>query len=510
MKKILAGSLCVLLLGAAWAHAQGPFPGWPGMQPGYGPPMPPMGMAPPPMWMPPHPFYPPPGAWPVPQPMWPSPPPSMCPGGCPQPPPNFAYPQPAPYWATPMAEGGGREQPGAPDANGETRNDAAASPSPRPAAEPQSGAQPAASLLGDLKGGNGLFCCERDPPPCWHSWIMTEALYWVPKSQTTPPLVTKTTDPTQAGAALGVAGTSTLFGGNVGYGGMYGTRLTAGTWLDPDRRWGVEGSAFIFETDVVDYTLSANTNQVVSVPIFKQNFGSEGFFIVSNAVNPAFGTANIQLSSQLYGGEVSGLFNVLRSRGWTMDLLGGVRYQNLSEGFALQDNLTQFGTFLSLNDSFQTTNRFVGGQLGLRTQYRWKQLFVNATLKAALGANLETVAINGYASSSLGVTTPGGIFAQPTNIGTQSQTAFSAIPQLQLQLGWDMTPNLRLFVGYDFMGWLNVVRAADQIDRNINLSQLPISEGGSGMLIGVAAPARGFNQSTYYAQGLSLGVMFKW
>ena len=75
------------------------------------------------------------------------------------------------------------------------------------------------------------------------------------------------------------------------------------------------------------------------------------------------------------------------------------------------------------------------------------------------------------------------------------------VPQFQFKLGVEFIPNVRVFAGYDFMLWTNVVRPGNQIDHNVNPSQ---SFGGT--LVGPANPAPMFNQSSYFIQGLSAGV----
>jgi len=105
------------------------------------------------------------------------------------------------------------------------------------------------------------------------------------------------------------------------------------------------------------------------------------------------------------------------------------------------------------------------------------------------------------------VTQQGGLLALPTNIGTYSRDQFSVIPQIGFNVGRQLTNNFRVFVGYTFMYWSNVVRPGDQIDPVINPTQLPTAAG-PGTLVGPARPAFAFHESSLWAQGVNVGMGF--
>jgi len=52
-----------------------------------------------------------------------------------------------------------------------------------------------------------------------------------------------------------------------------------------------------------------------------------------------------------------------------------------------------------------------------------------------------------------------------------------------------------------------VVRPGDQIDRNVNPSQIA---GGGSTLVGLPYPVQLFRRSDFYAQGLSVGLEFRY
>ena len=56
---------------------------------------------------------------------------------------------------------------------------------------------------------------------------------------------------------------------------------------------------------------------------------------------------------------------------------------------------------------------------------------------------------------------PGGFLTQgpPRHI---SDTVFSFVPELRLNLGYQITPNINVFAGYSVLWWTNVIRAGEQ------------------------------------------------
>ena len=64
--------------------------------------------------------------------------------------------------------------------------------------------------------------------------------------------------------------------------------------------------------------------------------------------------------------------------------------------------------------------------------------------------------------------TAGSLLAQTTNIGNFSRDRFSAVPEVSAKLGYQVTPNIRAFVGYDFMYWTVIIRPGDAIDTTFN------------------------------------------
>jgi hypothetical protein len=98
----------------------------------------------------------------------------------------------------------------------------------------------------------------------------------------------------------------------------------------------------------------------------------------------------------------------------------------------------------------------------------------------------------------------GGLYAQPTNIGRQTKDPFAVVPEFTFQVGYDVTKNFRVFVGYTFLYISNVARPGSQVDPVLNVSQVV------GPFAGPLRPARIFNESTFWAQGINFGAEYRY
>ncbi|MET0723229.1 MAG: BBP7 family outer membrane beta-barrel protein [Tardiphaga sp.] len=97
--------------------------------------------------------------------------------------------------------------------------------------------------------------------------------------------------------------------------------------------------------------------------------------------------------------------------------------------------------------------------------------------------------------------TAGSLLAQTTNIGNFSRDRFSAVPEVSAKLGYQVTPNIRAFVGYDFMYWTVIIRPGDAIDTTFNPTLFPPV-----LFAGAARPAPRFDTSDYWVHGANIGV----
>lgn len=353
-----------------------------------------------------------------------------------------------------------------------------------------------------------------DVTPFPRLWLRAEALYWWTKDSPLPvPIVTD-------GGPIG-SGSSVLIGNqDISFPGRGGGRFTFGFSLDAEQSWALEGSYFFLANSSVSQGVSSDGgigSPTYAIPYFDPTTNSENITYISR---PGFyaGTAVLTVQNFLQGADANLLYNVQNADGVRWDVLGGFRYVNLQENLTFTTDSPDlppvgpdiFRTF----DRFTANNNFYGAQIGARVSYDNSRLFMNATGKLALGSTVETVGVNGGFITNINggfFSSPGGYFAQPTNIGTQSRSQFAVVPEVNLNFGVRMSPWASFVVGYSFLYISSVARPGDQIDRVINPNQSPaISNNFPASLSGAARPGLSIRDTDFWAQGLNFALEFRY
>jgi hypothetical protein len=366
--------------------------------------------------------------------------------------------------------------------------------------------------------------------PCWQCedsirdtstfWVSGEYLLWWIKGGSLPPLVTTSPvgTPRAAAGVLGVPGTVVLFGaGATSEEERSGGRFTAGFWFDQDQTLGLEG-AFLFLGDrSLNFINGSTGTPILARPFFDVVTGRESSELVAFPGLIA-GNVAVRSSSELWGAELNLRSNLWRGNCWRLDVLGGFRYLGLKEELSVNENLTVpsgalAGSAIGVMDSFRTRNNFYGGQIGLDFELRRGRWSLDMLGKIAFGDSHETATINGSTSFSVpgSVTTiqPGGLLAQPTNIGHFGVDRFAIVPEAGVKVSYKFTESIRGFVGYSFLYQSDVIRPGSVIDRGVNVTQLP-SQLGPGMLSGPPRPSVMLRSTDFWAQGISFGLEFRW
>ena len=142
---------------------------------------------------------------------------------------------------------------------------------------------------------------------------------------------------------------------------------------------------------------------------------------------------------------------------------------------------------------------------------RW---FTNLTTKIALGTVHQTAIIEGNQTISFDTGTtssfPGGLLAVPGNIGQYTQNKFAVVPQVGLNIGYHVTPNFRVFMGYNFMYLSSVLRPGNQIDTNIDVTRIPNFPVAGATTLPFVRPTVPLKDTDFFTQGLSFGMQWKW
>lgn len=351
-------------------------------------------------------------------------------------------------------------------------------------------------------------------------WFKTDFLLWsVPNSNVPFPVVTTgtPTDDCFAGV-IGNPNTSVLFGNqNFSNDHTNGLRVTLGGWLDNSHDYGIEASGFtIFrETHAAVFSSDKSGNPGLYLSGFNTQLNREDSAIIADPLQKFGGTIRVATDLGLFGVEINGLFNIRRNANFEWTFLSGARYLDFRESFgvsAVSRDLI-LNQQITLDDQFKSSNQFLGYQAGSRMRWRAGNWLFDLTGKLALGGNQRTVLVNGRSTSGgPDATNPGnfvgGFYAQPSNIGRETDIVMCIMPAVELKLAYQITSGMIASIGYDMMYLNQTVRVANQVDRNLNLSQSAVL--GSPAPSAPLTPRRGLDSSDLFVNGLSLGLEIRY
>jgi hypothetical protein len=351
-----------------------------------------------------------------------------------------------------------------------------------------------------------------------HWWAQIEYLHWWSRRVNTPALVT-----TGGTGVLGANGTNILIGEDtLGPWEFSGIRGTVGWWRDPERLTAIELTGIWLGQKSREYSAvsDATGNPLLAQPFLDPN---EAAYIIA-APGEVAGRVDVSDIVNFHSIELNLVRNLIRYECWSLDTVLGLRYMYLNDTLTMNQNFTVLpggagnfpfngvgqpaGANFLINDTFNITNRFYGGQIGLRANRAWCRWDIGATLKLGFGAVQHAANIDGSSTLNVNGTTTtvtGGTFASPSNIGRHTSTDFGVVPEINLTLGYQITQNLRMMVGYNFLYWSRIQRPGILIDRQIDGTQVPTSP-----LFGTGTdairPAYFGQRTDIWLQGVNLGL----
>jgi len=127
-----------------------------------------------------------------------------------------------------------------------------------------------------------------------------------------------------------------------------------------------------------------------------------------------------------------------------------------------------------------------------------------------VAGSFQTTAFDPTRSTS--TTFPGGIYAQRSNIGANTKTRFAVVSEAQANVGARFGA-VSAFAGYSILYVSSVARPGNQIESTINPNQSEAilnSAAPPGIGAGPALPSRSVNASSFWAQGISLGIELRY
>jgi hypothetical protein len=417
--------------------------------------------------------------------------------------------------------------------------------------------------------GAGGFGSGYGTAPRW--WFSGEYLLWTAKGQPVDfPLLT-TSAPDQFGLLNFPSTIQLVPADDISYNAISGFRLNGGFFGDADRRFGLDVSGFYTQLKTINQFFSTSPggpNDIgvgpdvitnVGLPLLARPFidttTGPRSLVVTN-LQQGVGSAHIGTSTSTWGAEASAVWNLYRSAPgtrfwWSLDFLAGYRFLQIKEDFVIQSFTTlnavqtipivqtgPFGTPIFIGfrvvpipfpvggtftgapasiqviDRFTATNRFNGASFGLRHELRCGMFTVTTIGKLGIGNMHQVLEIEGattFANPNTGRagSSYGGLFANASNIGRFNNDEFAVIPELTMNFGINVTRQLNMFVGYNFLYANKVARPGAQINPIVDASTVPLSST-YGDLGQVPGTRQLFVQDEFWLMGVNFGMVFKY
>jgi hypothetical protein len=342
------------------------------------------------------------------------------------------------------------------------------------------------------------------------AWVSAEYLLWWVKGGHLPPLVGSLPASQTGTNPLPPGSLTTLFGDdNFSFHEHSGGRFSAGFWLDHDHCYGIDGNGFFLSPKSRGYSAASppGGDPIVGA-IYTDTANGQTTIIFPVNPTQADETAQASLRERLWGAEANFRTRYVTFASSPIDLLAGFRYMDLAGDLDTLSTINFHGVgSRTFQDHFGTKNQFYGGQVGASLDMRdgpWSLLLLT---KVALGGVRERLQIDGQTRENFfggpTQTFPGGILAQPSNIGRFTSNRFAVLPEFTANLGFQIAPHVQAFFGYTFLYLSKVVRPGDAIDT-VNSSFI------RGLIVQnpvqTVRPLPTFNESSFWAQGLNFGV----
>lgn len=382
---------------------------------------------------------------------------------------------------------------------------------------------------GDYWFGPGQGGHVRPLSHVWQDrlWFQGDYLLWWAQGSDVPPLVTTSPQGTDQEDAGVLPDATILFGDtDLNKATRSGGRMTLGYWFDPCQRFGLQTSYLALGRVTETFDSTSDGDPILARPFFNIRptdavgdplpgredsalIAFDGIVEGSVAVN---GSSKFQQFELLLR---KGLWEQCDHR---LEFLFGYQANWLDDDLRIEESLVSTdpdnavlppGATIDLVDLFETRNAFHGVSLGLTHREKVGRWSLEMLMKLGLGNTHSEVWIDGSTTTATDpeetpTTEDGGLLALPSNMGEYERNTFSMVPEVGVTLGYDVTCRLRANLGYTFIYWSRVARPGDQIDLDINPSQLS-----GDPLEGLPRPEFSWVTTDFWAQGLSFGLDYR-
>jgi hypothetical protein len=338
-------------------------------------------------------------------------------------------------------------------------------------------------------------------PECEADRLRAEWLLWFSRGRHVPQLAITGTTSAQLTGSYG--------NDPIGESVRNGLRLTYGHLLNDGVTW-AEGRFWGLEDSSETFAVTSAQAPFIASPIFSSSLGLPINDVLA-APGIFTGSFHARSKNDLFGADFWFRRDLWRDNTRRFGVLAGYQFTRLDDSIEIDRSVTLISTGFRANghDLFGTQNQFHGASLGFLAEWRRDVWTLELLGKIGLGNVHEHVVVSGRSDATLpGLPTVGlpfGFYAQPSNSGTYNRNRFAAVPELNVNGVYNISPAWRLLGGYSILYWSNVVLAGDQIDTRLNFTQNP-----PGPLVGPLRPLFGFRGADFVVQGLSLGADYRW
>lgn len=348
-------------------------------------------------------------------------------------------------------------------------------------------------------------------------WVSADFLFGWFEGAHLPTLVT-TSNPVPAtkddAGVLGKSGTKTLLSGTKSHSLSPGFRLQAGYIFDHEYGQGVEAGFIYLPGQSTSDFFTSTVNSVLARPFFDPVADVQASEVVSFPGSTTSGNISVDTkNANFYSVNLDLTERLLGEQGQGVDVLFGYRYADFGDQLTIRQhsvlapNLAGIATIDRMDD-FQSRNVFHGLDLGLRGTYSGDQWSLNLLGKVSPGSMSQTVDIRGKSvtkfTSGSTSTIPAGVYALSSNSGSNQTDEWTVIPEFGANFNWKLRQNVSLRMGYTALFLINVAKADDQIDFNINKALIGAPAGAT-----PKQPKFPSAQSDLWIQTLNFGVDWK-
>jgi hypothetical protein len=365
-------------------------------------------------------------------------------------------------------------------------------------------------------GRHSWFDCD-EAYRHYRLWGSLEYLLWDVKDQRVPPLASINTVPLTLPSQGGVTTvTASFLQTPILPGGLTltdhersGVRLTAGFWLDDDHTWGIYAnyweleqlrttSAIATQTNNLDIntpfvtqtgttnttTTTQNTSTVTTTgvgnqPITTTTTNGSTITTMVPVFSPVTLHGMLQAQAQasgatnVWGAEINCITQSCYFGAVTFDLALGLRYIDLTENLLVHDRMVLRATAPGLAapitagfdsiDAFATHNEVWAPQVAAGMEGEWGPFWLRGQAKVGVGGVHQNISLFGTGTDLATGAVTGGFLVPRSEAGAHTRDRYTSVSEVTLNLGYALTPNVRLFAGYNYMYVVNVLRPGDQV-----------------------------------------------